>query len=107
MPSAYNSVFICNPFRNPASSNIFGPDVFADIRLDVIRRLMKLLSNICVRVGVIYRSGVGLRHLGVSQHRRKILDGFLCAWFSMIGEMHELIDEYLGNGPGRDLLITR
>ncbi len=32
------------------------------------------------------------------------MDRFQCTWVAMIGEMHELIAEYLGNGSGGNLL---
>ena len=29
---------------------------------------------------------------------RKVMDRFQCTWIAMIGELYELIAEYLGNG---------
>ena len=34
----------------------------------------------------------------VSRVSGKAMDRFQCTWVAMIGEMHELIAEYLGNG---------
>src|SRR6266566_4614896 len=40
----------------------------------------------------------------VSRVSGKAMDRFQCTWVTIIGEMHELIAEYLGNGSSRNLL---
>jgi len=55
----------------------------------------------------LYNEGLGVRKQvreggcgtgTVSRMLGKTIDRFQCTWVAMIGELHELIAEYLGNG---------
>ncbi len=53
-----------------------------------------------MEAGALGGCGIGT----VSRMLGKAMDKFQYTWVTMIGEMHELIAEYLGNGLGRNLL---
>ncbi len=63
-------------------------------------------SNQCIKITVFATKvwTCGSRCMGggdtgtMSYMSRKAIDRFQCTWVAMIGEMYELIAEYLGNG---------